>query len=301
VEVRAVAARDAARARRFAARHRIPRWLSDYEALIQDPQIDAVYIPLPNSLHAEWSIRALRAGKHVLCEKPLASNADEAIRMAAAARDTGRTLMEAFHYRYHPFVARLKAILDSGELGAIRDMEAHFHVPLLSPRDIRYRYDLAGGATMDLGCYTINLIRFLAGAEPRVVSARARLASPQIDRWMEARFRFASGLEARMTCAIRSLWLVRSSARVVGDRGELRVLGPYHPHLLQRLKIRAPSGRRLERVPGDSTFTYQLRAFVKAVRDGEPLITDPTEAVANLRVIDAVYERAGLKIRGLVL
>jgi len=296
--VSAVAARDPARAQAFAAKHGIARALPSYDALVADPEIDAIYNPLPNSLHCEWTIRALEAGKHVLCEKPLASNTEEAERMAAAARRTGRVLMEAFHYRYHPLAARLRAILDSGELGRIRHVEAHMCIPLPLPGDIRYRYDLAGGATMDTGCYAISLVRFLAGAEPTVTRAEARLSSPQVDRYMAADFSFADGGSGRMTCSLFSAWLLRVSAAVRGDAGELSVLNPVVPHLYHRLRVRTKDGTRVERLPGDATYTHQLRAFVAAVREGTPVPTDPADAIANMRVIDAVYRAAGLSPRG---
>ena len=294
----AVAARDRAKADAFAAKHGIPRVLASYDALLSDPEIDAIYNPLPNGLHCEWSIRALEAGKHVLCEKPLASNAEEAERMAQAAARTGRRLVEAFHYRYHPLAARMKAIIDSGELGSIRHIETHMCIPLPFPNDIRYRYDLAGGATMDVGCYTISLLRWLAGAEPDVTSAAPRVSSPQIDRYMAADFRFADGRTGRMTCALLSAWLVRVSARVRGERGELRVINPYVPHLWHRLTLRTERGTTTERVNGDATYTHQLRAFVAAVRSGAATVSDPPDAIANMRVIDAVYRAAGLPPRG---
>src|SRR5574337_909465 len=144
----AVAARDPQRAQAFATKHGIPRVHPSYDALLADTEIDAIYNPLPNSLHCEWTIRALQAGKHVLCEKPLASNAAEAERMAEAAGQAGRVLVEAFHWRYHPLAARMQAIIDAGELGAVQHIEAHFCLLLPLPGDIRYRLDLAGGATM---------------------------------------------------------------------------------------------------------------------------------------------------------
>ncbi len=296
--VTAVAARDPGRAQAFAAKHGLARALPGYDALIADPEIDAVYNPLPNSLHCEWTIRALEAGKHVLCEKPMASNTAEAERMAEAARKTGRVLMEAFHYRYHPLAARVREIIDSGELGAIRHVEGHMCIPLPFPNDIRYRYDLAGGATMDTGCYAINMVRFLAGAEPEVVRAEARLSSAQVDRYMEADFRFADGRTGRMTCALFSAALLRVSASVRGDAGQLNVFNPVAPHLFHRLRWRTASGTRTERVQGDATYTHQLRAFVAAVRQGTPVPTDPADAIANMRVIDAVYRAAGLTPRG---
>jgi len=298
VRVTAVAARDPVRAARFAAAHQIPQVHASYADLIDDPAIDAIYNPLPNHLHDEWTMRALRAGKHVLCEKPLAANAAEAEQMAAVAAETGLTLMEAFHYRYHPLALRMKAIVDSGELGPIRHLEAHFCVPLLRRNDIRYRYDLAGGALMDLGCYTINQLRYLAGAEPTVVQASAKLAGPQIDRWMAAELRFGDGRTARTTVSFFSTVLLRIVTIVRGDRGELRVINPILPHLWHRLTVKTAQGKRSERVAGETSYTYQLRAFVQAAQGGVSVPTDATDGVANMRVIDAVYAKAGLKPRG---
>jgi predicted dehydrogenase len=297
-EVVAVAARDPARARAFATRHGIGRVHDSYAALVADPDLDAIYNPLPNSHHAEWTIRALEAGKHVLCEKPLASNADEARQMAAAAARSGRRLVEAFHWRFHPLAARMRAVIDSGVLGAVRHVEATMCIPLLLPNDIRYRYDLAGGATMDVGCYTISVVRFLAGAEPEVVRAEARLARPDVDRWMTAELAFPGGVSGRITCSLFSATLLKLQAIVRGERGELRVFNPFAPHFYHRLGVRTASGTTSERVPGDATYTHQLRAFVAAVRDGTPTPTDPPHAIANMEVIDAVYERAGLPGRG---
>jgi predicted dehydrogenase len=297
VEVAAVAARDPERARRFAARHGVPRAHESYERLLADPEIDAVYNPLPNSHHCEWTLAALEAGKHVLCEKPFAANAAEAARMGEAAARAGRVLMEAFHWRYHPLAERLRAIVASGELGAVRHVEARFCVPLLLPGDIRFRLDLAGGATMDTGCYAIHVVRTLAGAEPEVTRARVRLASPRVDRWMAAELRFPDGRSGRVECSLASARLLAASARVVGDAGELRVTNPIAPQLWHRLRVRCAGGRRSERVPGDASYTHQLRAFRAAVREGAPFPTTPADALANMRVIDAIYEKSGLGIR----
>jgi predicted dehydrogenase len=299
VTVVAVAARDPERARAYAHAHAIPRVHLTYDAVLADPEIDAVYIPLPTSLHCEWSLRALQAGKHVLCEKPFASNAREAERMAAAARASGRVLMEAFHWRYHPLAARMREIVASGELGTVRHIEAHLCLPLLRPGDLPYRLDLSGGATIDVGCYPINMLRFLAGAEPQVVRAAAKLSSPGVDRYMAAQFRFPDGCTGRITCALFSAVVLRASVRVRGDRGELRVLNPALPHVYHRLTVRTDRGWRSERLRGDTTYTHQLRAFAAAVCGGAPVPTGPDDAIANMQVIDAVYERAGMRPRGL--
>jgi predicted dehydrogenase len=293
----AVAARDAGRAAAFARKHEIPRVHRSYQALIADPEIDAIYNPLPNGLHGAWTIRALREGKHVLCEKPMAANTAEAERMAEVAAETGRCLVEAFHYRHHPLAARMKEIVDAGSLGRIEHIEAHLCVPLLLPGDIRFRHELAGGATMDTGCYAIHMVRFLAGAEPEVVRAKARLSSPQVDRAMSADLRFPDGRTGRITCSLFSWSLVRASARVRGDAGEMAVLNPIAPQYYHHLKLRGSGGTRRERVAGRASYTHQLEAFVRLLLDGTPMVTDPHDAIANMRVIDAVYQKAGLALR----
>lgn len=299
VQITAIAARDPVRARAFAAKYQIPQIHETYAALIADPTLDAIYNPLPNSLHYEWTVRALRAGKHVLCEKPLAANATEAANMVKVANETKRVLVEAFHYRYHPLAMRMKEIVEHGELGKIRHLEAHFCTALLRRHDIRYRYELAGGATMDLGCYTINQLRYLAGAEPEVIRAQAKTFSPQVDRWMEADFRFADGRTARMTVSFFSTSLLRIQTIVKGDQGELCVLNPVLPHFFNYLTVRNAQGKRSERIKGESSYTYQLRAFIKAVRGATPIPTPAIDAIANMQLIDAIYAKAGLRRRGI--
>ena len=177
-EVGAVAARDRSRADAFASKHGIPKVHDSYAALVADPEIDAIYNPLPNGLHAEWTIAALEAGKHVLCEKPFTANAKEAEAVAAVAERTGLVVMEAFHYRYHPLAQRMREIVESDELGTIRRVETALCFPLPKFSDIRYQYDLAGGATMDVGTYTVHMARLLGCEEPEVVSAEAKLRTP---------------------------------------------------------------------------------------------------------------------------
>ncbi len=298
VEIVAIAARDPARARALAATYQIPKIYTTYATLLADPDIDAIYNPLPNSLHAEWSIKALQAGKHVLCEKPLASNAQEAQAMANVAQATGLTLVEAFHNLYHPLLRRMKQIVVSGELGQIRSIEGHFCTIVRRVNDIRYQWQLAGGATMDLGCYPLRLMRYLLDETPQVVSAKASRLSPQIDRWMEADLRFPSGVRGRMTCALFSLRLVRISARIVGDAGEMHVLNPVVPHIFNRLTVRNALGVRTEGFPGPSSYTHQLRAFVEAIDGNKPMLSDAQDGVTSMSVIDEVYRKAGMQRRG---
>ena len=297
-QIVAIAARDPRRAQAFARKHRIPRAHQTYSDLLADPEIDAIYNPLPNSLHAEWTVRALQAGKHVLCEKPFASNIREAEEMARTASETGLVLSEAFAYRYHPITGRVKEIIASGELGVIKHIEAQFCFLLPSPKNIRFNYELAGGALMDCGCYPVSLIRHLAGAEPTVERAQARLFAPQVDQKMTADLSFADGRTAHLVCDMLSPRLFRSILRIEGNAGKLRVINPYHPHWFNWLSLRGRNGSHSEHVRGENSYTLQLRAFIKAIRGEMKLNTDPDDAIANMRVIDAIYEKAGLKQRG---
>ncbi|MCW2506330.1 MAG: binding oxidoreductase [Actinomycetia bacterium] len=300
VEVSAVAARDPERAAAFAQRHGIPRSAGSYEELVADPDLDAIYVPLPNARHAEWTLAALAAGKHVLCEKPLTSNAAEATVVAAAAEDANRVVMEAFHYRYHPMFAR--ALELSATLGPLNHVETELCFPLPRFGDIRYQLDLAGGAMMDAGCYAVHAMRTLGvplgGGEPEVVSARAALRSPQVDRMLVADYRFPSGATARTRASMWSRHVLGVSARVVGEEGELRILNYLAPQVYHRLTVRTAAGTRRERIPGEATYTYQLRAFAGSVLRGEENLTPASDAVNTMGLIDAAYRAAGLDPRG---
>ena len=298
VEVVAVAARDRARARAFAKAHGIARVLATYDDLIADPELDVIYNPLPNSLHCEWSIRALRAGKHVFCEKPIASNADEAVQMAQVADETGLLLVEAFHYRYHPLADRVRALMAGGAIGKLQRIEANFSVPL-PPDNIRFEWSLAGGATMDLGCYPLHMIRYFSGMTPRVLSAKARVGPPNIDLAMEAELELAPGVTARMTCSMAADAQLGASFLARGARGQLAVTNPVGPHWGHQLTLTTPSGVTNETVPGETTYTHQLRALVKAL-DGDrgAFPTDAHDGIIGMRIIDEVYRAAGLPPRG---
>jgi predicted dehydrogenase len=296
-ECAAIAARDPDRAAAFARRHGIPIAHPSYGALLADNSLDAIYIPLPNSLHAEWTLRSLEAGKHVLCEKPFTANADEAELVAAAAEGSGRVVMEAFHWRYHPLAARMLEIVNGGELGEIRHLEGSMCFSLFRRSDIRWDPGLAGGALMDAGCYAVHWVRTLAGAEPSVRSATARLRAPGVDRFTQADLTFPDGRTGRVTASMWSRKFLDLSVTVVGDRASLRVLNPIRPAMFHRLTIQGDGRTRRERVPGGSTYGYQLSAFVEAIREGGPVLTPPSDSVATMRVIDAIYRAAGLEPR----
>jgi predicted dehydrogenase len=296
-EVVAIAARDPARAREFAAANRIPCVFSSYGEIIAAPDIEAVYIPLPNSLHCQWTIHALRAGKHVLCEKPIASNAVEAQRMAKVASETGLILAEALHYRYHPLAARIRELLLGGCIGRVLQFAAHFSAPC-PPTDIRFDWGLSGGAMMDLGCYPLNMIHYFSGQIPRVSRAQAQVGPPGIDISMQAELAFAHGEKARISCSMAADTQAGAWFRATGDRGEILATNPVAPHHGHLLTIRRSDGVQREIVEGEATYLYQLKAFVAAVRDGKPIASSGAQGVLNMQLIDEVYRAAGLPCRG---
>jgi predicted dehydrogenase len=297
IVVAAVGARDLPSAQTFAAKYGIPRAHGSYEALIADPDLDAVYVMLPTSLHGRWSRAALAAGKHVLCEKPFTANAAEAREIAELAATSDKVVMEAIQYRYHPLTLRVEQIIASGELGTLQRVDVALCVLLPKFSGNCYNYAFAGGALMDAGSYVVNMVRTFGGSTPNVVAAQAKLRDPRVDRAMTAELRFAGGHTGRIRCSLWSSDLFRASAKVVGNRGALRVLSPAAPHLFPRLSIRTAEGKRVERFPRRVTYAYQLDAFAAAVLRGEPVKTTPADAVENMTVIDGIYRAAGLPLR----
>lgn len=294
VEVVAIAARDRSRASTFAAKHRIPVVHGSYEDLLADPEVDAVYVPLPASLHARWTIAAIDAGKHVLCEKPFTSNAAAAAEVAAVAAASTVVVMEAYHSHFHPLRRRLHEILDSGELGRIRSVSAVAAAPIPPGRDIRWDLALGGGGLLDLGYYPLRLLRDLFGeVRPLSVTARSRGG---VDARLEARLGHDSGVESRLVSAMWSWPPIASRIEVHGSAGRMRVGTPTHPQLGGVIRIANQHGRRVERPTRRSSYTYQLEAFRDAVL-GAPVETGPEQAIAQLTAIDELYRAAGLAPR----
>jgi predicted dehydrogenase len=297
VAITAIAARDPDRARAFAATHDIAHVHTSYRELIADPDVDAVYNALPNGLHGVWTIAAVQAGKHVLCEKPLAANADEAAAVADAAAQAERVVMEAFHWRYHPLALRVLELVRDGAIGDLRRVEADFVVAIPDPENIRWRLDLAGGSLMDLGCYAVSFVRAVTSEEPRVVRARARQREAGVDRFLAARLVTPSGVRARIVCGMQVRRRTSTRARVIGSDGTIAVANYISSHHDARIVVTRGRRRDVEELPTRSTYDYQLDAFVAAVRDGAPIPTDAADGVANMAVIDACYRAAGLPLR----
>jgi predicted dehydrogenase len=301
-EVVAVASRDLERAQDFAAQHSIPMALGSYGELIARDDVDLVYVPLPPSAHLAWCTAALANGKHVLVEKPFASNAQDAARMATAARASGKLLIEGFHYRFHPLFERALAALRAGAVGRIQHIDATFYAALPdTPGELRYIEELGGGALMDLGCYCMHWIRTVVGDEPTVVSARARSATPGVDLDIEAELAFTSGPTATLRCSMQPEdgQLFRR-LRVQGDKGVLEIDNPVTPHAGATLSIENDSPSLPQIFSGgDTTFHYQLRHVLDCIEGKATPLTGGEDAVNNMRAIDAVYRAAGMRPRGL--
>ncbi|MEU2320758.1 Gfo/Idh/MocA family protein [Streptomyces althioticus] len=294
----AVAARDRSRAEAFAAAHGVERTLGSYADLLADPEVEVVYNPLANGLHGPWNLAALAAGKHVLTEKPSASNAAEAEEVMLAARASGTVFMEAFHYLFHPVTRRLHELLASGELGELRHAEAMVAIPAPGAYDPRWSLPLAGGALMDLGCYGLHALRMLApwaGGAPRVVAARAgeRAGAPGVDEWLDADLSFPGGATGTARCHMAYDHL-EMSLRIVGSRGEATAPNFVLPQMDDRVVVRTGSGERTEHLGTRSSYAYQLEAFAARVRREASLPLDADDAVATMRMVDACYTAAGL-------
>ena len=294
-EVVAIASRDGEQARAVADQLGIPSAHASYEALLADPGVDAVYIPLPNHMHMDWTIAALRAGKHVLCEKPLAMTADDAQRMVDVAHETGLHLMEAFMYRQHPSWVAAMELVESGRIGTLTAVQSWFSYYNDDATNIRNIVEYGGGALFDIGCYTINLSRMVFGGEPSHIQASVRRdPATGVDALVSAILDFDGGI-ASFTCAIRS----ESDQRVhiYGTKGRISIDIPFNipPDRPTRIRLTAggdppvaPDTTVLE-FPTTDPYTAEVERFVSAVLDGGPTPVPPEDAVANLRVIDAIF------------
>lgn len=297
----AVAARDRRRAEAFAAASGVERVFDSYADVVADPQVEAVYNPLANGLHAPWNLAAIAAGKHVLTEKPFAADAEEAAEVREAADRAGVLIVEGFHYLYHPVTKRLHELLATGYLGDLVRVETIMIIPPPEPDDPRWSLPLAGGALMDLGCYSLHAVRMLApwgGGCPSVVDVQGaeREGLPGIDEWVKAEFVFPTGATGLASCHMAGESRVMTY-RVIGTRGEATVANFVLPHLDDRLFVRIADSDRVEQLGKRSSYTYQLEAFTARIRDGVPLPIDSEDAVETMKLIDQCYRAIGLEPR----
>jgi D-xylose 1-dehydrogenase (NADP+, D-xylono-1,5-lactone-forming) len=284
VEVVGVGSRDRARAEAYSRQRGLERAYGSYEELLADPDIDVVYVALPNALHVEWSIRALDAGKHVLSEKPLSRDPAEVERAFDAAERAGRILMEGFMYRHHPQTKKLKQLVDEGAIGELRLVRTQFSFTLDKPDDVRWDPELGGGALLDLGCYCVSGSRLLAG-EPEIVHAEQTLSASGVDARFAATMRFADGVLAHFDCGFDLPF--RTELEAVGSEGTLFMPQPFVADDVD-LELRRPDD--VERLPRLSANRYRLELenLSRAIRGEEEPLLRREESLAQARVLDAL-------------
>jgi predicted dehydrogenase len=286
----AVASRDAARAEAYAREKGIARAHGSYEALLADPDVDAIYNPLPNALHAEWSIRALEAGKHVLCEKPFSRRPEDVERAFAVAEREGRVLAEAFMWRHHPQVARARELLDGGAIGDLRIIRAHFAFKAIDPEDIRLQAELDGGGLMDVGSYCVSGCRTLAGAEPERAWAELVPGGRGVDVSLAATLRFPGDVLAHFDCGLS--YPGGSLLAASGTEGSFALADPWHgKDAVIELHRADGSVERIDAGPANS-YALELADFEAAVRGDRPPLLGRADALGQARTIAALYTSA---------
>jgi predicted dehydrogenase len=295
-----VASRDGARAAQWASRHGVGRGVEGYRAVIDDPSVEAVYIPLPNGLHAEWTIAALEAGKAVLCEKPLCATPEQTTRVLAVAADAPGLLWEAFVFPFHDQMQRLTTLLAEGAIGEVREVSSRFHFSLDDPEDVRLLASLSGGSTQDVGCYPIRLARLVFAAEPEPDGAIADAAwGDGVDLELWGALRFPGDRRLVLSCGFRSAG--DTGTRLFGTAGEIQMTNPFHPEVGDTLQI-VREGELVSTEPaapgGELSFSPMIRHIQRVLRGLEPprhLAIE--EAAGNAAAIAALLAAAGSTAR----
>lgn len=290
-EVTAVASRNTENAQSFADELGIPRTYGSYEALLTDPEIDAIYIPLPNHLHKPWTVRAAEAGKHILCEKPLALTAEECQEMIAAAKANGVQLMEAFMYRYHPRIMSARQMVRDGAIGELKTIESAFTYRKEDQTDIRFQPEMGGGALMDVGCYCVNLSRLMAGREPVAVHAHMHLSSTGVDDQLIGLLDFGGGLFAHFDCAMNQE--DRQRSLLAGTHGYLELPSCFNPGVVET-HIHEHRGREVSQLhsfPEVNMYRLMAEDFMRSIA-GQPPAFPVEEVLGNMRTIEALFASA---------
>lgn len=293
-ELVAVASRDPERAESYAQQHRIPRSYAGYESLLEDGELDAVYIALPNALHGKWIRAALEAGKHVLCEKPLTPTSAEAAELFDLAASRRLILAEAFMYRHHPKTLRVRDMLREGLIGDLQTIRCSFSFCVGDPKsDIRYSAELAGGALRDVGCYCVSYSTFAADAEPEFVSGYVPQAQADVDERFYGTLAFSAGPVAQFDCGLNSP--LNLGVTLLGSDGFLHVPMPWYAHL-DPLSVNLHKGDHVTEIPtpGENAYLLEIEDLAAAIRGEREQRITPAETVRNLRVIERLRESAGL-------
>jgi xylose dehydrogenase (NAD/NADP) len=289
-ELTAVASRDLARGQSYAHERDIPRVFGSYEAMLADPDVDVIYNPLPNSLHAEWTIKAAQAGKHVLCEKPLAVTVEEVDAMAAAARQAGVVVMEAFMYRHHPLTLKVKELVEGGAIGKLQLVRGSFTFNLSNPDDVRVNSTLSGGSIWDVGCYPISYARYIVGAEPGEVFGWQVTGSSGVDEVFTGQLRFSGDVYAQFDCGFRAPY--RTHIEIVGSAGALMVPHPYKPGLNEPLLLTDGDKEQTITVPGQELYIGEVENMADAILHGQAPRVSLADSRGDVAAIKALLRSA---------
>jgi predicted dehydrogenase len=302
-EAVALGSRDAARAQEFAASFNIPKHYGSYQEVLDDPEVEAVYVPLPNDLHAEWTIRAAEAGKHVLCEKPMAVDGEEALRMADHCKNRGVILMEGFMYRLNPRTRMIRKVIDEGLIGDVRSVVVQFAFTIDTAGNSRLKPGKGAGSLMDVGCYCINFIRHIFGSEPQSVMASQHIpAQFGCDMTTSAILEFGDQRVAVLNCSFETGF--RSSITVAGSKGVLTAEKFFTPPNEGKIGFAVEtSDQKIHEFEMDAVnqFLLEIEHFSECVLEGKGVLLDPhKDAVGNSRAIDAIRESAATGCRAAV-
>lgn len=289
-ELYAVGSRSEERARSYAEEWDVPVAHGSYEALLADEEVDVVYVPLPNHLHADWTVKALEAGRHVLCEKPLALTPDEVDRIVNASNAADRIVAEAFMYRHHPQTLRIRELVDEGAIGELRLLRSGFTFSLDRPNDIRWEADKGGGALWDVGCYPVSFVRFVTGKEPKVVYGTQRIGETGVDVQFTAQLGFAGGIVAQIDAGFESPQ--RTHSEIVGTEGTLYVPNTFKPGPSSALQIERGTETETIQVDGEELYAGEIEDMADAVLEGEPPRISLRESWNNVNVITDLYRSA---------
>ena len=289
-ELTAVASRDLDRAQAYAAEHDIPRAFGSYEAMLSDPDIDVIYNPLPNSLHAEWTIKATQAGTHVLCEKPLAITVEEVDAIAVAAQQAGVVVMEAFMYRHHPQTLKVQELVENGAIGRLQLVHGSFTFDISSEGDVRLNSSLGGGSIWDIGCYPISYARLIVGAEPVTAFGWQITGANGVDETFAGQLRFPNNVYAQFDCGFRTPF--RAHVEIVGNKGSIFVASPFTPGLDVQIRLTAGGKDEIIPVPREELYQGEVENMADAILDGHAPRMSLADSRNNVAAIQALLRSA---------
>jgi predicted dehydrogenase len=288
----AVASRSQSSADEYARKWKIPRAHGSYEALLADPEIDVIYISLPNHLHAEWTIKALKAGKHVLCEKPIALTISDVDAMIAASKETGKILMEAFMYRHHPQTLKAKEIVESGVLGKLQFIRGSFTYYLDHEGDIRSKAETGGGSIWDVGCYPISYARYVVGAEPLEVFGWQVMGAGGVDDTFIGQMRFPDDIHMQFDSSFK--FSSRSHIEIVGTQGTLNIPNPFKPNRNDKIELQRGDKFEVIKIKGQELYLGEVDDVCDAILLGKAPRISLADSRANVSVLLALLESARL-------